>query len=58
MTEQRKEFEACFNLCLKIADSDREFISPSGLYKLETLVYGNSQEVCWKYSRGIVSKVS
>jgi hypothetical protein len=57
-TEQRKEFEARFNLCLKIADSDREFISPSNPYELETPVYGNNQEVCRKYSRAIVSKVS
>lgn len=55
--EQRKEFEARFGRYSKIADSEQEFVSPSGLYKLETSKYGNDEEVCWNYSRGIVSKI-
>ena len=55
--EQRKEFEARFEQYSKVAGSEQEFVSPSGLYKLKTSKYGNSQEVCWNYSRGIVSEI-
>jgi hypothetical protein len=54
----RKEFEARFERYSKIAGSEQEFVSPSGLYKLEISKYGNGQETCWNYSRGIVSKIA
>jgi len=56
--EQRKEFEASFKRYTKIVDSEQEFVSPSGIYKLKISKYGNGDEVCWNYSRGIVSKMA
>ncbi len=56
--EQRKAIEEVFERYSKIADSEQEFVSPSGLYKLATSKYGNGQEVCWNYSRGVVSEIA
>ncbi len=49
--------EAAFEQYSRIADSEEEVISPSGLYKLETSLYGKGKEIHWQYSRGIVSKI-
>lgn len=56
--EKRKAIDEVFEQYSKIVDSEQEFISPSGLYRLETSRYGNGKEVCWNYSRGIVSEIS
>ena len=55
--EQRKEFEVAFDLLPKVADSDEEFVSPSGLYKLHVAEYGEA-ETYQIYSRGLVSKIA
>src|SRR6185369_8998464 len=55
--EQRKEFEAMFNFLPKVADSDEEFVSPSGLYKLHIAEYGET-ETYQIYSRAFVSKIA
>jgi hypothetical protein len=55
--EQRKEFEAMFDSLPKVADSDEEFVSPSGLYKLHIAEYGEA-ETYQIYSRGFVSKIA
>jgi hypothetical protein len=55
--EQRKEFETAFDLLPKVAGSDEEFVSPSGLYKLHVAEYGEV-ETYQIYSRGLVSKIA
>ena len=56
--EKRKAIDEVFEQYSKIVGSEKELVSPSGLYKLETSRYGNGKEVCWNYSRGIVSEIS
>jgi hypothetical protein len=56
--EQRKEFEADFERYSKIKGSEEIFISPSGLYKLQTFEYASYRENYGNYSRGIVSETS
>ncbi len=55
--ERRKEIEAVFERSPKVEDSDEEFVSPSGLYKLHVASY-HVGENCWEYSRGIVTRLS
>ena len=57
--EQRKEFEAMFDSLPKVADSDEEFVSPSGLYKLHVAEYCKAEtHQNYYYSRGFVSKIA
>lgn len=54
--ENRKAFEAHFSTCTEIEDSREEFVSPSGLYKLQVSKYGPGKYPA--YSRGIVTRQS
>jgi hypothetical protein len=57
-SELRKEFEEVFSTYLLIKDSHEEFISPSGLYKLQILTYEAPEKRTWNCSRGIVTRQS
>lgn len=55
--QKRKEVEDVFARYTKIEGDDKEFVSPSGEYKLHVSKYGEAGKVCWEYSRGVVSRV-
>lgn len=54
----RKAIEDVFSSYSRIEGSEREFTSPSGLYKLQVMEYGPGKEPSWRYSRGIVTRLS
>jgi hypothetical protein len=54
--EWRKSIEDVFSTYSVIEGSEKESLSPSGLYKLQVLAYGPGKEPSWHYSRGIVSR--
>ena len=56
--EKRESILKVFNSYIEIEDSETEFVSPSGLYKLRTSRYGKGKDVVsWNYSRGIISNI-
>lgn len=58
-SEIRKEFEDRFATYSVIEGSEKESISPSGLYRLQVLTYGaNTEKPSWQYSRGIITRLS
>lgn len=57
-TEQRREIEEIFASYARLEGDDQEYVSPSGLYQLDTSRYGVPGKVCWEYSRGIVKRLA
>lgn len=54
----RKQLEKKFESYVKVKNSEKEFFSPTGLYKLNTAAYQSDGTVVgWNYSRGIVTRV-
>src|SRR2546430_1618277 len=56
--EIRKSTEDVFSRYSVIEGSEEEFASPSGLYKLQVLIYGPGKEPSWHFSRGMVTRRS
>jgi hypothetical protein len=57
-SEIRKELEEIFSTYLLIEGSEKEFVSPSGLYKLQVATYGEPEKPSWNCSRGLVTRQS
>ena len=57
-SEQRRAIEEVFAGYSRLEGDDQEHVSPSGLYQLDISRYGVPGEVCWEYSRGIVTRLA